>query len=118
MKWEDIKDQFFQAAKRLNGNVEYITEVSEAFEGLMKVLLKHDPNTCIEDINKDAEIVGTIFKVEDPQSIPPEAIKTSSEALVRTQQFLFTFLRVSALFNMKMGPSVSDINIPPGAKLH
>jgi hypothetical protein len=118
MKWIDIKDQFFQSAERLSGNVEYITQVSEAFEALIKVLYQKDPGTCIEDINKDAETVGAIFKVEDPQSIPPEAIKISSEALVRTQQFLFTFLRVSALFSSTTGANVSDLKIPPGSKIH
>jgi hypothetical protein len=118
MKWEDIRDQFFQSAERLSGNVDYITQVGEAFEALIKVLYQKDPGTCIDDINKDAEIVGKIFTVEDPQSIPPEAIKTSSEALVRTQQFLFTFLRVSALFSSTTNAYVADMKIPPGSKIH
>ena len=121
MKWDEVKDQFFQAAQRLNDNVEYITKVGEAFEALVKVLYTQDPNTCIDKINSDAEIVGKIFSVEDPANIPPEAVNASSQALAKTQQFLFTFLRVAHLFNSMptaQQPSAADFSIPPGAKFH
>jgi len=116
MKWDQIKDQFFEAAKRLGDNVDYITDVANAFETLVKILYLKDPATCIELINKDAEIVGKIFTVEDPYSIPPEAIATSSEALARTQKFLFTFLRVAHLFQTSQ--TAQEIHIPPGSNIH
>jgi len=120
MKWDDIKDQFFEAANRLSDNVEYITKVGQAFETLMKILYERDPSGCIDSINSDAEIVSKIFTVEDPSSIPPEAIDQSSKALVQTQQFLFTFLRVASLFNSPGGTpkDFADFKMPPGSKIH
>jgi hypothetical protein len=120
MKWDEIKDQFFTAANRLSSNVEYITKVGQAFEELMKVLYEKDPAGCIELINQDAETVSKIFTVEDPASIPPEAIDQSSRALVQTQQFLFTFLRVASLFNSPGGiPSEFEkYKMPPDSKVH
>jgi hypothetical protein len=120
MKWDDVKDQFFQAADRLNANVDYITRVGQAFEDLVKILYEREPNSCIDQINKDAEVIGQIFTVEDPEKVPVDAINASSQALTNTQKFLFTFLRVAALFqaHTASGAGPSDFTMPPDAKVH
>lgn len=119
MKWDEVKDQFYQSAHRLGENVEYITNVGKAFENLVKYLQMKEPNTCIEQINHDASMIGNIFKVEDPENVPEEAVKASSEAIGSAQQFLFTFLRVAALFqNVGATVSIDDFKIPPGSKIH
>ena len=116
MKWNQIKDQFFEAASRLNNNVEYITDVGNAFEELIRVLHLKDPSICIELINKDAEIIGKIFTVEDPQSIPLDVLEKSTEALMRAQKFLFTFIRIAHMYQATRASQ--DTYTPPSSNIH
>lgn len=103
MIWDEIKDQFFEAADYVENVFGKTIKICELFEALSKEIL------AVQDVEEEIfqgtemrlGVLNLLTEIDDPESVPPEAFLRATEIFVRAQHMLSIMARVLPLMSYR-----------------